>query len=140
GRDAHATRQLPPCKPAYLGENAVIGFPEERSMTSSRAILALAACLLAAACDRNPSGAPPLPTSATPEPIKNSTDEKSRPTTQELLTGQRRTIRLGVIPLTVLVPERWEVKTYGTDNVITFLEGPAPHDDVKIQLARRPPA
>src|SRR5690349_15320267 len=108
-------------------------------MTCVRLMMTMiAACPLLAACDRNPGSttAPPPPT---PETAQKTPTEVTRPTTQQRLTGPRQTIRLNVVPFSVLAPEQWAVKSYGTSDVITFLEGPAPHDDVKIQLSRRPP-
>ena len=56
-----------------------------------------------------------------------------RPTTQELLTGPTRTLRLAEFPLTLDVPQSWNLKT--SDTGILMVAGPASSADVEIHLS-----
>jgi len=71
-----------------------------------------------------------LPARKTPE----MSEEKPRPTTQELTVTKDE--RLSILPLTVTVPESWVVTT---DLGQTVLKGFTPSGEVKIHLATRPP-
>ena len=59
----------------------------------------------------------------------------SRPTTQELLTAPRKTIRLARLPLTAVVPKSWSVQELES---AMLLHGPAPHADIQITLSIKP--
>jgi hypothetical protein len=54
-----------------------------------------------------------------------------RPTTQELLSGPRKSLRLGDYPLTLEVPQSWNLKSEGG---VILVAGPATSSDVEIQL------
>src|SRR5205807_2797935 len=56
----------------------------------------------------------------------------TRPTTQDLLTGERTSLKLGSLPLVMDVPKSWKVEspTGGGE----WLQGPTPHGQVRIQL------
>ena len=82
-------------------------------------------------CDEAPVAPPELLT--TPPPPAETT---SRPTTQELLEGPRRSIALGAMPLSVQAPPGWSVKTMDGTSA-TFLEGPTPTGDASIKLSDR---
>jgi hypothetical protein len=80
-----------------------------------------------AGCDK-PTPPPDLQTAAPTTP--------AGPTTQELLAGPRKTIKLDVAPLLVSAPPGWELKRPERGSYVT-LRGPSPHfADVEIQVAR----
>src|SRR5437867_4240550 len=58
--------------------------------------------------------------------------QKVRPTTQQLVQGPRNRTPLGFVPVSLELPTSWKVETYGEAGQTVFLEGPAPHDDIKI--------
>jgi hypothetical protein len=62
--------------------------------------------------------------------------EPARPTAEELLQGPREPLRLGALPLTLEVPQSWEIWTLRAG--LVFLQGPTPSGDVQIQLSSRP--
>jgi hypothetical protein len=57
------------------------------------------------------------------------------PTTQELLTGKKKTVVLGAFPLTLEVPLNWALKSSGDPATIT-LSGPANSGEITIQLVQ----
>jgi hypothetical protein len=57
-----------------------------------------------------------------------------RPTTQELLTGPKKPLRLGDFPLALQVPQSWNLRSSGEGGVIT-VGGLATSSDIEIQLA-----
>jgi hypothetical protein len=105
-----------------------------------RALTALAlalACLLQWGCDRKDAGPPPPPPPRphTPPPTQPTQPAPtSRPTTQALLTGPRKPLVLGTLPLTMDVPESWTVDTE-PGAAIAWLDGPTPHGHVRIELS-----
>jgi hypothetical protein len=70
--------------------------------------------------------------------VQEPAEEKNpRPTTQELLTGPRNSLRLHYFPLSVQAPESWKITSMAGGDLV-FVEGPAPAgDDVQIQLSHR---
>jgi hypothetical protein len=78
-------------------------------------------------CDRSP--APP-----TNIILNAPATAPARPTTQELLTGPQRKMRLPEMPLSIMVPPDWKLEALGP---ITSLAGPSPFDRATIQLSRR---
>lgn len=76
---------------------------------------------------------PPMPV-----PTTEPATQPDRPTTQQLIDGPWKRTPIGYVPVSLELPEGWEVKTFGDASQFVFLEGPAPRDDVKIQLAQRP--
>ncbi len=95
----------------------------------------LLACLTASfvGCDE----APPVPPADLTSRTQETPDEPARPTTQELLSGPRKVIPLGTLPMTVRVPESWKIENLDSGS-ITLLEGHAPSGLVQIGLAQRP--
>ena len=57
------------------------------------------------------------------------------PTTQELLTGKKKTVVLGAFPLTLDVPLNWALHSVGEPATIT-LSGPANSGEISIQLVQ----
>jgi hypothetical protein len=85
---------------------------------------------IAAACDERIEAPPQLLKNPPPQ------ESASRPTTQELLEGPRKTIALATLPLTARVPTGWAVKNVEGTSVV-LLEGPTPGGDAAIQLNER---
>jgi hypothetical protein len=69
------------------------------------------------------------PNSATPT-------APAKPSTQALLEGPRRELRLDFLPATISVPESWQLKTTSGEVAVTVLSGPTPHGDAAIRLSR----
>lgn len=61
---------------------------------------------------------------------------KPAPTTQELLSGKKKTIVLAGFPLTLDVPQNWEMKSLGEGALIT-VDGPASSGEISIQLMQQ---
>lgn len=80
-------------------------------------------------CDRP---APPPPKLTAPPPAAT---QEVRPTTQELLSGPYKRIALPGMPLSVQVPESWKIEI-GKDYPATFLAGPSPSGQARIQLSK----
>lgn len=57
------------------------------------------------------------------------------PTTQQLLTGKKKTVPLGTFPLTLDVPANWSLQSLGEGSSIT-LSGPANSGEITIQLVQ----
>ena len=55
------------------------------------------------------------------------------PTTQELLGGARKRIRLADYPLSLEVPQKWDLKSWGNGQIF-LVGGPASSGDIDIQL------
>ncbi|HEV7299745.1 MAG TPA: hypothetical protein VGN72_10300 [Tepidisphaeraceae bacterium] len=96
--------------------------------TFSTAIILM---LAGAACDETPQAPLVLPP---PEPATQPAPEPERPTTQALLDGPRKRLSLEVLPLSLEVPESWQLQRIGGSTVLT---GPAPSSDVTIHLTTR---
>lgn len=92
-------------------------------------------------CDKPPPP-PPQVEDATAE-TEESTDEipsDRRPESSELMAGAWRSIPLGIYPLRIQVPEKWDVVKGGTS---TFLRGPTPsgplpEGEVNISVSKPP--
>jgi hypothetical protein len=67
--------------------------------------------------------APPPPPQVMEQAQNDASTQTSRPTTQELLTGQYVKLTLPGLPLSLRIPASWKV---GSAPTISFLEGPAP--------------
>lgn len=105
--------------------------PSRFSVTPVSLFLACATALLVG-CDDAP--VPPADLTST---TQETPDAPTKPTTQELLSGPRKVIPLGVLPLTGRVPQSWTIKNLDSGS-ITLLEGDAPSGLVQIRLAQRP--
>ena len=81
-------------------------------------------------CD-DKSDVPPEVLSAQPAPTT-----KQGPTTRELLDAPRKSFKLGSFPLTLQVPENWNLHSMGNGEVIT-VGGPATSGDIDIQLVQQ---
>jgi hypothetical protein len=57
----------------------------------------------------------------------------TRPSTQELVSGGRKSVVLGTLPLRMMVPESWEIEKLG-DSI--SLQGPTPKGSVRIRLSQ----
>jgi hypothetical protein len=79
-------------------------------------------------CDESPAPPPQL---AQPAPAT----APARPTTQELLTGPYKKIPLPNMPLTLTVPQSWNIEV-GKDFPATFVTGPSPSSTIFIQLSQ----
>lgn len=82
-------------------------------------------------CD-NKTDVPPLTPDNRP-PEKVLTDEKPRPTTQEL--SQTKQESLSIVPLTITVPQSWGVSADVAN--LTVLKGFSPHHEVNFHVAMR---
>src|SRR3954465_9199736 len=90
-----------------------------------------ATCMLAAmaglACDDKSDVPPemlrPRPTATTPP----------GPTTRDMIDGPKKSLRLGVFPLTLDVPKTWNLQSKSGSDLMT-VEGPAVGGDIVIQL------
>jgi hypothetical protein len=108
----------------------------ERTMNAGRATKAMAVSIIlaagVAACDDTPA----MPPIAPPMPASQPADEPqpARPTTRALLDGPRKTLVLDILPLSVKVPESWQLDRIAGLAVLT---GPAPSGDVTIKLNTR---
>jgi hypothetical protein len=97
-----------------------------------RSVWAVAILLAAVGlgCD-DKNDVPPELLTAQPAPAT-----KAGPTTQELLAAPRKTFKLGTFPLTLQVPENWNLHSLGNGEVIT-VGGPATSGDIDIQLVQQ---
>jgi hypothetical protein len=100
--------------------------------TAPLVVLALALVL---GCDdkrdtRAANSAPQTPQQESTKPA--AATAPIRPTTQELLEAPRKPLTLGALKLTLDVPPGWKITTLGTGS---WLEGPTPGGEVRIQLA-----
>ncbi len=59
-----------------------------------------------------------------------------RPTTQELVNGPKRRLKLTPIPFTARVPTTWKIDNLGGGN-LTVLEGPTPSGEAQLQVTTR---
>lgn len=92
---------------------------------------------LALGCDKPPPPPPAVTEDETTEETETtSAPESDRPTMAELMSGPWTTVQLGIHPLRVRVPEKWDVQLTGN---ATVLRGPAPGGDVDISITRPPP-
>jgi hypothetical protein len=82
------------------------------------------------ACD-DKNEVPPEVLKSTPMPVTHPA-----PTTQEMLTGAKKTFRLGTFPLTLDVPQSWNLRSMADGEVIT-VGGPASSGDIDIQLLQQ---
>jgi hypothetical protein len=56
------------------------------------------------------------------------------PTTRELLSSEKRPLRLGSLPLTIMAPRSWTIGSLGGAGQIITLSGPASSGEITIQL------
>jgi hypothetical protein len=104
-----------------------------RSNSVAAVLLLTASGVLATGCDEKPAVPPDL---ATP-PSASAPTEIAAPTTQELMSGPRKSIGLGTVPLKASVPQSWSIKSLNGGS-IHLLGGPAPLGVIQIQIAQRP--
>ena len=104
-----------------------------RSRSNSVAAFLVAAGTMAVGCDEKPT----LPPDLVSPPAASAPTETAAPTTQELLSGPRKQVGLGTVPLKASVPQLWSIKSLNGGS-IHLLGGPAPLGLVQIQIAQRP--
>jgi hypothetical protein len=111
---------------------------QDGQVTVGRLTAAIAVASLLAlgwACDSKKDAPPPGPPATVPtlttQPAAGAAPAATRPTTQELISAPRKSLVLGGFPLRLDVPPGWKLTTVGT---ATYLEGEAPHGEVRIQL------
>jgi hypothetical protein len=96
----------------------------------------LGALYIAGGCDDSDNSVSPDVLSAQ-ERARKQIEEYAkippRPTTQELLNGPTKTLRLAEFPLSLDVPQSWELKT--SDTGVLMVVGPASSADVEIHLS-----
>jgi len=63
----------------------------------------------------------------------------TRPTTQELLDGERVTLSLDILPLRMKVPTQWKITRPGSSGRLVVLEGPTPGGLAQINLKHQDP-
>jgi hypothetical protein len=83
------------------------------------------------ACDDKNEVPPEVLTSTPP-----ATTTQAGPTTRELLDAPRKPFKLGSFPLTLEVPQNWNLHSLGNGEVIT-VGGPATSGDIDIQLVQQ---
>jgi hypothetical protein len=73
---------------------------------------------------------------------QQATDQQNaaatRPTTQELVRGERVWINLDTLPLRLRAPSSWRITRHGSAGSNVWLEGATLHGDVQIDLTQRP--
>lgn len=94
----------------------------------------LLAAMLATGLGCEPDDA--RPPAGAGNPGATSPPASARPSTQALLEGPRHDLKLDFLPLTMSVPESWQLKTISGEVAVTVLSGPSPHGDVAIRLSR----
>lgn len=94
----------------------------------------LAASLLGIGCDQVPE--PPPETVAPPAQQDADPDRPDQPTTEELLTGERKPLRIGVIPAEITVPASWKMRAVDTAGEFMVVEGRTPHETVYIRSSQ----
>jgi hypothetical protein len=82
--------------------------------------------LVVAGCDRSPTPPPPAADETAPD---------TRPTTEELLSGQRTQLDIKSAPLSIKVPASWKIEMV---DGLSMLEGPTPSGDTTITIATLP--
>jgi hypothetical protein len=98
------------------------------------AVVVTGALGLATACDEKPS----IPQAVIDEATTQVNDKTlTRPTTQELLSGERTSLLLTPLPLSMRVPTSWKIEPVKGRSV-SLLNGPTPTSDVSIQFSIRP--
>jgi hypothetical protein len=99
-------------------------------------VVAAAALVWAGGCDDGDDGISPE-VIAERERQQRQLQELARtpplPTTQELMSGARKSIRLADYPLTLRVPQSWELKSWG-DGQIFLVAGPASSGEINLQF------
>jgi hypothetical protein len=107
----------------------VYGYIKRRSITmkvmTRLCMAALLTGVVAAGCDK------PTP----PPDIDSAQQAPTGPTTQDLVSGPRKSVNLAVAALSLKVPQLWDIK-HPDSGEFVFLHGPAPHGDVDIQISR----
>ena len=98
-----------------------------KTLLASASSLAMILAFIGGCDDR-----PIIPTTPPPPAATQETPAASRPTTQELQTAPRKRLTLASFPLTLEVPPGWKIESSGSG---VWLEGDAPHGDVRILLA-----
>ncbi len=99
-------------------------------------LLMMVASVVGIGCD-DKDDVPPDVLSKARQQENELAKQRKLPTTQELLSSQRRRLRLGDFPLSVEVPKDWELKSYGGEVGVIMLSGPASSGDIQIQLIQQ---
>lgn len=94
-------------------------------------LIRLLACvgLLVAGCDKSKQQIEQVKTAAETKPPAT---QEAKPTTQELLSGKYKRLRLPNTPLSLMVPESWKIDAVGP---VTFITGPSPFGTATIGLS-----
>lgn len=88
-------------------------------------------------CDDAPAPPPELLEEDRPNDAPKLDEPPPPPSTQELTEGRYKTIDLTGLPLTLQVPESWNIETLGTGSRY-LLMGHAPAGQIQINLSQRP--
>jgi hypothetical protein len=89
---------------------------------------ALAGGLASSGCDEKPKALPPS--------YDGGAEFRAQPTTQNIATWPRKRSPLAALPLTIDVPDSWQLKSIGLGPTAVFsIEGLAPSGTVSIQLS-----
>jgi hypothetical protein len=96
------------------------------------------ALLLGAAwgCDDKGNGSLPPEVKAREDAASKLPPRENLPTTQELLTGEKKTLKLGEFPLSLQVPRTWQLKSWGDVSTVIMVTGPASSGEISIQLVQ----
>jgi hypothetical protein len=91
-------------------------------------------------CDKPPPPPPKVTANESADEAPAQPEDR-RPKTADVMSGTWRTIPLGIHPLRVQVPDKWEVKMSGS---ATFLRGPTPNGlppdgEINISVSKPPP-
>lgn len=99
-------------------------------------LLMTAAMLGGIACEEK-EDVPPEVLSKAQQGENELARQRKLPTTQQLLSAEKRRLRLGDFPLSVEVPKDWELKSYGGEAGVIVVAGPASSGDIEIQLLQQ---
>lgn len=107
------------------------------SIRSAAVAAALAAALVG--CDRgNDEAATPPPAAQATQPADAKAPEPAgrRPTTQQLTEGAWKTVPVSLLPLTMSIPESWEIVP-ATNGGLLAVEGYSPSGFVQVRMSSR---
>ena len=107
-----------------------------KQLTRLLMLCSLIACGVVVGCD----DAPEVPQAVLDKASKPDEEvEIKRPTTQQLLSGQRTRSQLAPLPLTMEIPPSWtQGKFEGVENPGNLLQGYTPNGVVQISLGSKP--
>jgi hypothetical protein len=96
----------------------------------SKLIVGLAMAFSVLGCDKKKQEAEHVDVPASRPAVTRSA--ATRPSTQDLLNGPRKSLILGALPLRMSVPETWKIVTADS---ASWLEGSTPHGFIRMQLS-----